>query len=232
MSPPARASSGRKAPGAGTADRSGGAPAQVRELRAQGRKTMQRLLDAALDVFERRGYHAARVDDIVRVAKTSHGTFYLYFANKEDLFRTLIAKVSTEMAEVTSALGPIGPSPDGYLALRGWIAQFSDVYARHATVIKAWTEAATDDGEFGSLGGEVAAGFMRTIYRRVKQAPPTTGVDPLVATLALVAMVERLHYYLLISRMEVDRDTMVDTLATIAHQGLFGSGLPGPAPGG
>ena len=27
----------------------------------------------------------------MKVAKTSHGTFYLYFANKEDLFRTLTA---------------------------------------------------------------------------------------------------------------------------------------------
>ena len=59
----------------------GGAPAQERELRAQGRKTMRKLLDAGMTVFERRGYHAARVDDIVKVARTSHGTFYLYFAN-------------------------------------------------------------------------------------------------------------------------------------------------------
>lgn len=66
-----------------------GAPPQPRELRAQGKRTMQRLLDAGLEVFSTRGYHATRVDDIVRVARTSHGTFYLYFANKEDLLRAL-----------------------------------------------------------------------------------------------------------------------------------------------
>jgi AcrR family transcriptional regulator len=38
---------------------------------------MQRLLDAGVEVFAARGYHAARVDDIVKVAETSHGTFYL-----------------------------------------------------------------------------------------------------------------------------------------------------------
>ncbi len=50
---------------------------------------MRRLLDAGMRVFAERGYHAARVDDIVRAARTSHGTFYLYFANKEDLLCTL-----------------------------------------------------------------------------------------------------------------------------------------------
>src|SRR5215469_17737456 len=68
-----------------------GEPASKRALRTQGRKTMRKLLDAAMVVFNRRGYHAARVDDIVKVARTSHGTFYLYFSNKEDLLRALVA---------------------------------------------------------------------------------------------------------------------------------------------
>src|SRR6266513_4569709 len=88
----------------------GGVPAQERELRAQGKKTMRKLLDAAMVVFDKRGFHAARVDDIVKVAKTSHGTFYLYFANKEDLFRTLTADVAEEMTELLESLGPITPA--------------------------------------------------------------------------------------------------------------------------
>jgi hypothetical protein len=64
----------------------GGAPAQDRELRAQGRQTVQKLLDAGLAEFDERGFQAVRVDDVVRRAKISHGTFYLYFSTKEDLF--------------------------------------------------------------------------------------------------------------------------------------------------
>src|SRR5919206_1173342 len=86
----------------------GGAPAQERELRAQGRKTMRRLLDAAMVVFEKRGFHAARVDDIVKVAKTSHGTFYLYFSNKEDLFRALAADAAERTLALAAELGDIG----------------------------------------------------------------------------------------------------------------------------
>src|SRR5437899_7751660 len=87
----------------------GGAPAQERELRAQGKKTMQKLLRAGMTVFEQRGYHAARVDDIVKVARTSHGTFYLYFANKEDLLRVLVLDALEEMTALTESLGPVGP---------------------------------------------------------------------------------------------------------------------------
>src|SRR5918911_1330656 len=105
----------------------GGAPAQERELRAQGRKTMNRLLDAAMVVFEQRGYHAARVDDIVKVAKTSHGTFYLYFANKEDLFRALAADVGEQMMELAGSLGKVGPDAAGYDELRGWLGRFSQL---------------------------------------------------------------------------------------------------------
>ena len=80
-----------------TVDAAPGTPAAARELRAQGRKTMRRLLDAGMRVFAERGYHAARVDDIVRAARTSHGTFYLYFANKEDLLRALAVECAQEM---------------------------------------------------------------------------------------------------------------------------------------
>src|SRR5438128_6342004 len=122
----------------------GGAPAQERELRAQGKKTMRKLLDAAMVVFDRRGYHAARVDDIVKVARTSHGTFYLYFANKEDLFRALLADVTEDVRGLADSLGPVGPGEDGYRELRGWLARFCDLYVHYGPVIRAWTEAESD----------------------------------------------------------------------------------------
>src|SRR2546430_8894734 len=119
----------------------GGAPAQERELRAQGKKTMRKLLDAAMTVLEKRGYHAARVDDIVKVAKTSHGTFYLYFANKEDLFRALVLDVTEEIGELVDALGPLAQNDESYAMLRDWLARFAEIHQRYGPVIKAWTEA-------------------------------------------------------------------------------------------
>ncbi|HBO81001.1 MAG TPA: TetR family transcriptional regulator, partial [Cupriavidus sp.] len=43
---------------------------------------------AALDLFVERGYAATRLEDVAAAAGVSKGTVYLYFANKEELFKT------------------------------------------------------------------------------------------------------------------------------------------------
>src|SRR3984957_20634657 len=84
-----------------------GAPAAKRVLRSQGRRTMRKLLDAAMIAFDKRGYHATRVNDVVDIAKTSHGTFYLYFSNKEDLLRALVAEVANESQSLNDTLNAL-----------------------------------------------------------------------------------------------------------------------------
>jgi AcrR family transcriptional regulator len=50
----------------------------------------QALLRAARDVFATKGYHEAKVDDIVALAKVAKGTFYLYFPDKRSVFSELV----------------------------------------------------------------------------------------------------------------------------------------------
>ena len=200
----------------------GGAPAQERELRAQGKKTMRKLLDAAMTVLEKRGYHAARVDDIVKVARTSHGTFYLYFANKEDLFRALLHDVADEVRTLSETLGPVTPDEAGYRELRGWLGRFSDLYVHYGPVIRAWTEAEVEGDDVGRMGEQVLATVAAALVGRITDAKDSADFDPQVAALATVAMVERLHYYLLSRQLDVPRDDVLDTVATVLHVGVFG----------
>jgi len=53
-------------------------------------QTREQLLDAALEVFSRRGYYAASVDEIAAEAGYSKGAVYSNFSNKEELFLALI----------------------------------------------------------------------------------------------------------------------------------------------
>ena len=48
------------------------------------------ILAAALTVFARHGFAGARLDDVARQAGVAKGTLYLYFADKEALFRGLV----------------------------------------------------------------------------------------------------------------------------------------------
>ncbi len=50
----------------------------------------QELLAAALDLFVERGYAGTRLDDVASLAGVSKGTLYLYFDNKEELFKAVV----------------------------------------------------------------------------------------------------------------------------------------------
>ncbi len=54
------------------------------------RSTRERIMDAALNVFSRKGYYDTRMDEIVEEAATSKGAIYFHFPNKEKLFLALV----------------------------------------------------------------------------------------------------------------------------------------------
>lgn len=70
------------------------------------------LLAAALDLFVERGYAATRLDDVAALAGVSKGTLYLYFANKEELFKAVVREnLVPVLEEAEETLGAYtGPS--------------------------------------------------------------------------------------------------------------------------
>jgi AcrR family transcriptional regulator len=81
------------------------------------------------------------VDDIVRRAQTSHGTFYLYFSNKEDLFKALLRDALHDMGTITDGFPVVTRNEAGRAALRTWVGSFCDTYESHAAVIRALSQA-------------------------------------------------------------------------------------------
>ena len=49
----------------------------------------ERILDAAVRVFARKGFHATRVSEVAKAAGVADGTIYLYFDSKEHLLVSL-----------------------------------------------------------------------------------------------------------------------------------------------
>ncbi len=57
------------------------------------KKRKDQILDAATNVFSRRGFHDARVDDIAEEAGLSKGTLYWYFKSKDDIIIGLLDRL-------------------------------------------------------------------------------------------------------------------------------------------
>lgn len=65
------------------------------ERKARRRRTF---LDEAIRMFGNDGFHAVTVPMIVQQAKTSTGTFYLYFQDKEDLFAAALEDIGEQIS--------------------------------------------------------------------------------------------------------------------------------------
>ena len=195
----------------------------ARSVGSLGARTRERLLDAAREAFAERGYQATRVDDITQRAGTSHGAFYLYFANKQDIMEALADQTSARMFELADKLEGIAPGEAGYEHLRGWISEFVEIYEGNAAVVAAWIQAA-DDTRFVHLGREVLQKFAGRIAQVIQDsvhAEQRHPINPGIAATALVAMIERFCYFWIVYRGPFPREGSVDTLAAIWYQAIF-----------
>ncbi|KWR90180.1 TetR/AcrR family transcriptional regulator [Cupriavidus sp. IDO] len=83
----------------------------------------QELVAAALELFVERGYAATRLEDVAAAAGVSKGTVYLYFANKEELFKTVVREnLVPALARGTDLVDNFEGSTPELLRelLRGW----------------------------------------------------------------------------------------------------------------
>jgi AcrR family transcriptional regulator len=183
---------------------------------------MRKHFDAGMRVFAERGYHAARVDDIVRAARTSHGTFYLYFANKEDLLRALAVECADEMTKLADGIGPVAPDDRGFAELRAFLSRFVTTYRRYGPVIRAWMEDQVADREVDRLGVKAFTAIGARLGERMRESGLATENEQ-AAVAALMAMLERFNYALASRRLVLDDDAMLDTLAHVIHRGFFGA---------
>jgi AcrR family transcriptional regulator len=210
----------------------GGTPAQHRELGAQGQQTVRRLLEAALAEFDERRFQAVRVDDIVRRAQTSHGTFYLYFSNKEDLFNALVQDALHDMAIVTDEFPVVTRNAAGQAALLSWVHSFCRTYVAHAPVLRILTQvemanpAIYGDGlqlmfrlsEVMAEGMSAGAGPAGAAASppNGQNADRGAGAHAELTAVACLLMLERVSY-LMSAEVRLPRESMAERIAAIIY---------------
>lgn len=65
----------------------------------------ERILQTAIDVFSRDGFHGAKITKIAELADVAAGSIYLYFANKEQILEEVLirswSKIENRLLELT-----------------------------------------------------------------------------------------------------------------------------------
>ena len=95
------------------------------------------ILDAALSIFVEKGFSAARTEDIAKRAGITKGTLYLYFASKEEIFKSLLREsFAPRISQFGKVIGNVeAPSADVIrLAVRS-LGQFMR-HSNHAALPK------------------------------------------------------------------------------------------------
>jgi TetR/AcrR family transcriptional regulator len=151
----------------------------------------EQIIKAALAVFGECGLAKARLQDIAERAGVSKGTIYLYFPNKEELFREMVrqtAIASIERAEQANTAG--SPTSQLLAYMRGYWAfvrspSFNSIYR----LVLGELHQFPDLAKF--YAHEVVArrqSFLGGIIRRGIDAGEFREIDPMIAARMLVAL--------------------------------------------
>lgn len=107
------------------------APAAHPKPRWERRKDARpaELLAAALELFVEKGYAGTRLEDVAHRAGVSKGTLYLYFENKEDLFKavvreSVVARISETAGQIERFEGPSAALLEH--VVRRWWTEYGD----------------------------------------------------------------------------------------------------------
>lgn len=138
----------------------------------------RRILDAALQVFSRRGYRDTSVDEIAGASGTSKGGIYFHFPNKEAIFLALLDRTAARLREkIESALAahedPVAKADAALLTVLR-------TFAKHRALTRLFMVEALGAGrEFHRRMAEIRSEFAAVIQRQLDEAVRQEIIKPI-----------------------------------------------------
>jgi TetR/AcrR family fatty acid metabolism transcriptional regulator len=193
--------------------------------RARAQEEKRRLLlDAAVRVFARKGYHASRVGDIAEEAGVAYGLLYHYFASKEEVLRSVFRETWHALIETIRSVEKGGDSaPEqlrkiGEILLRSW--------RRDPDLVRVLVLEVTRSPHLPGEMDEIAASFaeiQKIIERGQAEGSIRTDLDARLASYIFYGAVEELLTGWVLGRLpdsEEDVARAERTLVEIVTGGL------------
>ncbi|MEO7496369.1 MAG: TetR/AcrR family transcriptional regulator [Massilia sp.] len=190
----------------------------------------QELLAAALDIFVERGFASTRLEDVARLAGVSKGTLYLYFENKEELFK---AVVRNTIVPVIGAAEESIAEFDGHSAellrsvMLNWWQRLGATKA--SGIIKL---VMAEAGNFPDLatfyrdevinrGSAMIAGMLRRAVDRGEFRPMNIDIMTQVLIAPMLMLITWRHSVAPCEQSELDPLAFLDTFLDLALHGML-----------
>ncbi|MFE5287712.1 TetR/AcrR family transcriptional regulator [Nocardia sp. NPDC056611] len=181
----------------------------------------QQMLDAAVEVFSRKGYHDTSMDAIAAEAKISKPMLYLYYGSKDELFRACILRESARFIEAVAVAG--NPKLTPHEQLRAGLEAFLAYVDQNRLSWQVLYRQALGQQPFAT---EIANSRDRIIEltaklleSSAKYAEPGTNFE--VVSVAVIGAGEAIADR--VASGQIDMDVAVNLLDDLAWRGLSGS---------
>ena len=185
----------------------------------------QQILNVAREVFAKRGYHAAKIDDIVAAAKVARGTFYLYFEDKRAIFEEIVDRAFTRLGMVITRVDTQDPARSVEEQVKDNVRRIVAVLLEdRATTKILLSDAVGLDPAFDRKLLVFYEEALKLIEESIREGQELGIVMPgnahIYAVLAMGAMKEIL-YQVVMRDLDLDEDAIVTGLYELFSRGFL-----------
>ncbi|MCV2882529.1 TetR/AcrR family transcriptional regulator [Actibacterium sp. XHP0104] len=184
----------------------------------RGVERRAQILSAAETVIGEKGFTAASIADITREAGTAQGTFYIYFASKEEIFRELVL----EMGRITRTIvtRAVSEASDRLQAEQDGLRAFLRFVAKRPSLYQIVEEARfVDPDAYRAYFTSFAKAYESQLAAAAAAGELRPG-DAEIRAWALMGMAKTLGERFVIWEAEPDIDRVVDEAFALIRTGL------------
>lgn len=191
----------------------------------------QHILEAAEQVFAERGFEAAKVQEISKLAGLSMGTIYAIFPSKNDIFRAILEERAGELlAIVEDVVGrEVGPREALHALIEGYIDYFlahPHLLRMHLRLGSSWALRPAQGAETRGEHWERIQVLQAEIFRRGSAQGVFVDEDPVYLAKTFSVMDQVLLSDWVAGGMKADREVLVQRLQAMVDRAFA---RPGPA---
>lgn len=183
----------------------------------------RQLLDAAVRVFARKGFHASRVGDIAEEAGVAHGLLYHYFKSKDEVLQAVFRENwSLLVARIASVEETDEPAADqlrhiSAIVLRTWL-HLPDVVR---VVIQEFGRSPELAERIGELALPIDA-LQRVIARGIENGEFRKEIDPTFAATVVYGSIDELLTGWVLGRLPSSEEDLAKAEQTLVEVILVG----------